>query len=120
MPPKPVADPERRDPPRPIQAAWLEDILHGSGRVGSAAAAHGLLTGCLVADPGLSGAALVPVLGEADPPSLEDEQALHQAVEALRLQVLRALNDAGLGFEPLLPEDSEDLETRSQALGEWV
>jgi uncharacterized protein len=98
----------------------LGEILRDAGLPWSAPAAHGLLSGCLVADPSLSAARLEQVLGERHPPPGHDAQAFHQTVEALRLQVLRALNDTDLGFEPLLPDDSEDLELRTRTLGEWV
>lgn len=98
----------------------LQEVLSAAGLPCSAPAAHGLLSGCLVADPSLSGARLEQALGERHPPPGHDPQAFHQAVEALRLQVLRALNDADLGFEPLLPDDSEDLEFRTRTLGQWV
>ena len=98
----------------------LGRILHAAGLSCSAPAAHGLLSGCLVADPSLSGARLVQALGERHPPPGQDDDVLRQAVEALRLQVLRALNDTDLGFEPLLPDDSENLEFRTRTLGQWV
>ena len=98
----------------------LGRILHAAGLSCSAPAAHGLLSGCLVADPSLSGARLVQALGERHPPPGQDDDVLRQTVEALRLQVLRALNDTDLGFEPLLPDDSENLEFRTRTLGQWV
>ena len=98
----------------------LGAVLRGAGLSCSAPAAHGRLSGCLVADPSLSGARLEQALGERHPPSGHDAEAFHQTVEALRLHVLRALNDTDLGFEPLLPADSEDLEFRTRTLGQWV
>jgi uncharacterized protein len=98
----------------------LGGILRAAGLACSASAAHGLLSGCLVADASVSGARLEQVLGERHPPAGHDETAFRQAIEALRLQVLRALNDADLGFEPLLPDEGEDLELRAQCLGLWV
>ncbi len=121
MPLDPDFDPASpEDRPQHVDPQTLEPLLYATGRACSAAAAQGLLTGSLVADPGQSGASLMPVLGAADPDSLEHEQALAQAVQALRLQVLRALNDPGLGFALPLPDDGEDLSERSRALGEWV
>ncbi|MFO8005948.1 UPF0149 family protein [Thioalkalivibrio sp.] len=98
----------------------LEAILHAAGLACSAPAAHGVLSGCLVADPSLSGARLERALGECHPRPGHDPEVLRQSVEALRLQVLRALNDTDLGFDPLLPDDSEGLEFRARALGQWV
>ncbi|MCA1790393.1 MAG: UPF0149 family protein [Thioalkalivibrio sp.] len=91
----------------------LGEVLRAAGLSCSAPAAHGLLSGCLVADPSLSGAPLEQALGERHPPPGHD-------VDALRLQVLRALNDTDLGFELLLPDDSEELELRTRTLGQWV
>jgi uncharacterized protein len=98
----------------------LEGILRAAGLTCPASMAHGLLSGCLVADASLSGARLEQVLGERHPPAGHDDAGFHRAVEALRLQVLRALNDADLGFEPLLPDEGEDLEVRAQGLALWV
>ena len=98
----------------------LEAVLRTAGLSCSAPAAHGLLCGCLVADPSLSGAPLEKTLGERHPPPDHDAEVFRQTVEALRLQVLRGLNDTDLGFGPLLPDDGEGLELRTRALGQWV
>ncbi len=100
-------------------ADQLEALLRSAGLNCGASAAHGVLSGCLVADPSLPATRLVKALGERHPGSGYDETAFHQAIEALRLDVLRALNDADLGFEPLLP-DAEDLALRTRSLGLWV
>jgi len=100
-------------------ADQLEAMLGLAGLSCSASAAHGVLSGCLVADPSLPATRLAKALGERHPASGHDEAAFHQAIEALRLDVLRALNDADLGFEPLLSGE-EDLALRTRALSLWV
>jgi uncharacterized protein len=98
----------------------LEGILRAAGLACAAPTAHGLLSGCLVADASLSGTRLEQALGERHPPAGHDEAAFHRAIESLRLQVLRALNDPDLGFDLLLPDEDEELELRAQGLGQWV
>jgi uncharacterized protein YgfB (UPF0149 family) len=98
----------------------LERALRDAGIACSGPAAHGLLTGSLVADASLGGAQLERVLGEPEPGHGEGLQRLHPLLESLRLEVLRALNDIDLGFEPLLPDDRIDIDARARALGAWV
>ncbi len=98
----------------------LEQVLLSAGVSCSVPTAHGLLTGCLVADASLSGTHLEQVLGQRRPVPDGNADAFHRTVEALRLSVLRALNDTDLGFEPLLPDDGEDLVVRTHSLGQWV
>lgn len=104
----------------PPGAESLEAVLRAAGLNCGASVAHGVLAGCLVADPTLSAARLVEALGERHPEGRHDENEFRATVESLRLQVLRALNDADLGFEPLLPDETEDLGLRARALGLWV
>ncbi|AHE98758.1 UPF0149 family protein [Thioalkalivibrio paradoxus] len=106
--------------PRESDLAGLEQLLRSAGLPCSAPAAHGLLTGCLVADPGTTGAALERALGEAQPVTTAAAGLLPRAVEALRLDLLRAFNDAELSFEPMLPGEAASLQERTRALGEWV
>ncbi len=98
----------------------LEQALRNAGIACSGPAAHGLLTGSLVADSSLGGARLERVLGEPEPGHGEGLRTLHPLLEALRLEVLRALNDIDLGFEPLLPDERTDIDARARALGAWV
>lgn len=107
-------------PGSPPEWDELEQVFHSAGLTCPVPAAHGLLSGCLVADASLSGTQLEQVLGQRYPSSDAHEEAFHRAVEALRLGILRALNDADLGFEPLLPDDREDLAVRTRSLGQWV
>ncbi|AGA32744.1 Uncharacterized protein family UPF0149 (YgfB) [Thioalkalivibrio nitratireducens DSM 14787] len=106
--------------PRESDLDGLEQLLRSAGLPCSAPTAHGLLTGCLVADPGATGTTLERALGEAQSLSTAAAGLLPRAVEALRLDLLRAFNDAELSFEPMLPGDDAELEVRTRALGEWV
>lgn len=100
-------------------AERLDALLHSAGLSCDASAAHGVLSGCLVADDSLPAARLARGLGEAHPAPGHDEPAFQETIEELRLEVLRALNDPGLGFEPLLAED-DDLALRTRSLARWV
>lgn len=101
------------------EAERLDALLQSAGLGCSAFMAHGVLSGCLVADDSLSAARLAKALGERHPAAGHDEAAVRAAIEGIRLELLRALNDPDLGFEPLLAED-DDLAQRSHALAQWV
>lgn len=98
----------------------LEEVLRAAGLSCSAAVAHGVVSGCLVADASLSAQRLAEALGERHSQAGHDMSAFLDVIESLRLDVLRSLNDADLGFEPLLPDETEDLAPRARALGLWV
>jgi uncharacterized protein YgfB (UPF0149 family) len=98
----------------------LETALRDAGIGCSGPTAHGLLTGCLVADASLAAARLEQVLGEPEPGHAEGLRALRSLMDSLRLEVLRALNDIDLGFQPLLPDDRTHIDARARALGMWV
>lgn len=98
--------------------AW-DLLLLRAGLSCGAFGAHGLLSGCLVADASLPTLRLAEALGEREPQAGHDEAVFLQRLETLRLEVLRALNDADLGFEPLL-SSAEDLAPRARSLGLWV
>ena len=100
-------------------ACQVDALLNAAGLNCDPSGAHGVLSGCLVADASLPASRLADALGERHPQPGHDEAAFHRAIEALRLDVLRALNDADLGFEPLL-SDTEDLSLRTRSLGIWV
>ena len=97
----------------------LEHGLRTMGIVQTPAAAHGLFTGCLAADPGADVAALERALGDALPLTEGAQAEFHATVEAIRLALLAQLYDVELGFAPLLPQD-DALEAQAQALSEWV
>ncbi|WP_019625476.1 UPF0149 family protein [Thioalkalivibrio sp. ALJT] len=106
-----------RDP-----VALREQLAHGLRSMGFAqtpASAHGLFTGCLVADPGADVGALERSLGEALPLTEGAGEQFRKTVEAIRRALLAQLYDVELGFGPLLPED-DAIEAQAQALSEWV
>lgn len=102
-----------------LDVEHLDALLRSAGLGCGASAAHGIVSGCLAADATLPAARLADALGERHPAPGFDEAAFRRAIEALRLDVLRALNDADLGFEPLLAE-AGDLPLRTRSLGLWV
>ncbi|WP_017941482.1 MULTISPECIES: UPF0149 family protein [unclassified Thioalkalivibrio] len=102
--------------------ALREQLEHGLRSMGYAqtpASAHGLFTGCLVADPGADVDALERSLGEALPLTEGAGENFGKTVEAIRRALLAQLYDVELGFGPLLPED-DAIEAQTQALSEWV
>ncbi|OOC11104.1 MULTISPECIES: UPF0149 family protein [Thioalkalivibrio] len=101
---------------------WEERLAHGLRTMGFAqtpASAHGLITGCLVADPEAGNDLLIKSLGEALPLTENPAEAFDRLVDELRRHLLAQLYDIELGFAPLVPEDAE-IETRAQALSEWA
>ncbi|WP_018994030.1 UPF0149 family protein [Thioalkalivibrio sp. ALgr1] len=114
--------PKARDGLESDPAALAEQLAHGLRRMGFAqtpASAHGLFTGCVVADPGADVEALEQSLGEALPLTDAAPDDFRATVEAIRRALLAQLYDVELGFGPLLPE-GEPIEARAQALSEWV
>lgn len=83
---------------------------------------HGLVAGSLIGDPGLDRRRLERRLGEPAPLGGDDvERRIAEDLEALRLEVLRALHDPECGFRPDLgTADSADLGARVAALADWV
>ena len=104
------------------RAALRERLGHGLRSMGFAqtpASAHGLFTGCLVADPAAGVDALERSLGSALPLTEGAEPAFDALVGEIRRALLAQLYDVELGFGPLLPED-DAIEAQVQALSEWV
>lgn len=88
----------------------LEHGLKQAGAIQAPADVHGTLTGMLCARD------------EANPlDALDDEanEALREALAALREMTLEGLFDPDLSFTPLLPNDDAALSTRVQALARW-
>lgn len=84
----------------------------------SAAEAHGLATGLLVA----GGNDAEPLLKEALPNPDESDALVGECRTALHdlfRQVADDLEDAELGFDPLLPSDGKPLRERAGALRDW-
>lgn len=100
-------------------AEQFDALLRSAGLACGAATAHGVLSGCLVADDSLPAARLAKALGERHPAPGHEEPVFQEVIEGLRLELLRALNDPSLGFEPLLADD-EDLALRTRSLAQWV
>ena len=85
---------------------------------GEAAEYHGTLCGALcVHKP--ADIDMLRLIDSGDrPPSGNDAQAL-SVLATLRSQTLDALEDDGMSFEPLLPDDDTALVPRVRALGQW-
>lgn len=103
-----------------------EDFLYQLGAVCSASELQGALVGQLSAGQRLSPSQWLCFAAECmdlplSSPSAIDEIPAEQAtgVQALYTLVLRALQDDGYGFRPLLPDDALPLKTRIQALSQW-
>lgn len=101
----------------PIQYAELEDALARIGCADEAAEYHGTLCGALCVKPPEE----IDVLGLLEAgaaPAVVDAQT-QAALKRLRGQALVALQDDGMGFAPLLPDDDSALIPRVQALADW-
>ena len=95
----------------------IQEALSGAAAQGSAAEAHGFLSGLLCLD---SGTGREQWLHDYFGPELaglaEDDRApFHGLFEATR----RQLTAFDFSFAPLLPDDEAALAERAQALGEW-
>lgn len=97
----------------------LEQGLRSMGYAQTPASAHGLFTGCLVADPDADVDLLERSLGEALPLTEGATEDFRTTLVATRQALQSQLYDVELGFGPLLPED-EAIEAQVQALSEWV
>ncbi|MDD1649532.1 MAG: UPF0149 family protein [Methylococcaceae bacterium] len=100
-----------------ISFGAIQDSLTGSGASGSAAEAHGLLSGMLCMDSAMdSDQWLHDYFGN----ELDGIQGVNRArLRQLFDQTRRQLTDFDFSFAPLLPEEEDTLEGRAQALGEW-
>ncbi len=96
--------------------ALCERALRALGLSQAAAEYHGILCGMLcrgdVADPVLG----LEALSEA---SAGSASAARAWLEDLSTESLARLNDAEAGFLPLLPEDTDSLTHRVEALAQW-
>lgn len=99
----------------------VHDLVVNCFESDSAAEAHGLLSGMLCMDAGVSRDDWLDSLSgsaEGEPNALlaEPETVLiHDVFEATR----RELDDFDFSFEPLLPNDEAPLNERAVALSEW-
>ena len=85
----------------------------------SASEIHGTLCALLCADPTHTDnswfRSLIPDIDEST--STEDEAL--QTLEQLRDETYQHLNDPNCDYQLLMPDDDEDIETRTDALSDW-
>jgi yecA family protein len=95
----------------------IQDVVSNHTGTGSAAEAHGLLSGLLCMDAGIDCELWLEHLfgPETQAPDGRDRGLLAQLFETTQ----RQLEDFDFSFEPLLPDDESPLETRALALREW-
>jgi yecA family protein len=95
----------------------LQEVVSNHPGTGSAAEAHGLLSGMLCMDEGIDCEVwLANLFGpEENATDSYDRSILDRLFETTR----RQLQDFDFSFELLLPDDDAPLEDRAQALGEW-
>src|SRR5690606_31127176 len=98
----------------------VEEALRAVDAVTQAAEAQGLLAG-MASSAGTPDKAawIAQVLADASPRG-EPAKTCLAVLVALYDQTLRELDDDGLGFQPLLPDDSGPRSERARALGRWA
>ncbi|MGQ0587588.1 MAG: UPF0149 family protein [Gammaproteobacteria bacterium] len=94
----------------------LAEALSRLGFTQDAAEYHGALCGALCVKEPVE-IDLLKLLEGAK--GAGDAAAAAQALTRLRSESANAFSDAELGFEPLLPDDEEELQKRVQALSAW-
>ncbi len=96
----------------------LNDALGNAGGSCGAAEAHGMLCGILCAESQQSGTRW---LAEVFPASEHQGQpdGCRDTMGELFAETYRALEEGQMDFMPLLPEDSEPLDQRTDSLGKW-
>ena len=95
----------------------VQDALNNSDLSGTAAEAHGLLSGMLCMDVATD---CRQWLGDFFGPELNGIRGEDRLqLDRLYQQTRRQLVDFDFSIEPLLPDDEESLEARAQSLGEW-
>ncbi|MFT4045294.1 MAG: UPF0149 family protein [Solimonas sp.] len=103
----------------PVSIAYeqLSDALSRVGRSGDAAEYHGALCGalCLVKPDDID---LMRLIEAGDAPVPNDAEA-RRAFVALRDETVEALQDSGMVFALLLPDDEVALVPRTRALVAW-
>ncbi len=96
----------------------LRESLTHAGAVIPTAELHGGISGAICAGgPSAAARWLDDVL--AEPGAEQTAGSLDEQVHALVAVTWRALQDAQLAFEPLLPDDDADLNEQVQALASW-
>jgi hypothetical protein len=95
----------------------IQDALTHSDVSGTAAEAHGLLSGMLCMDVATDCHQWLGDFFGAELSEIQGEDRLQ--LDRLYQQTRRQLVDFDFSFGPLLPDDEDSLENRAQALGEW-
>ncbi|MCH8530125.1 MAG: UPF0149 family protein [Saccharospirillum sp.] len=97
----------------------LTELFQALGSAQSPTAIHGSLAGVLAAGHRLSKTDwlewVVDQLGPVDPLT-ENQQVM---LLAFYVSTVKALEDSGLSFKPLLPEDDSPMTLRLEALSDW-
>lgn len=102
----------------PVHYAELSNALTRIGYTGEPAEYHGTLCGALCVKP-TEQIDLLHLLDAGDQPPLQSDAQAQQALGRLHEQTLSLLQDDGMGFTPLLPDDDVALAPRVRALACW-
>lgn len=96
----------------------LNDALDSAGGTCGAAEAHGMLCGILCAESQQSGTRwLAEVFPENDHQG--QTEGCRDTLGELFAETYRALEEGQMDFMPLLPEDSDPLDQRTESLAKW-
>lgn len=109
-------------PLSPASSVDLARLVRTAGWPMPPAMCHGVVVGALIGDPGLDRLHLEQRLGEAAPLGGEAvDRRIETGLDALRLEVLRALHDEDCRFRPDLgTSESGALGEKVVALADWV
>ncbi len=103
----------------PVDYERLERALRRAEALTGASEGHGALCGLLCAQGRADRRAWQDqVIGEREPGDVLAREAA-SLLDALYEETVRQLNDAGLAFRLLLPDDEQPLGRRAEALGRW-
>lgn len=94
-------------------------ILEQANAGCSAPELHGLMTGLLAGGARLNRNMLIKVLETHASPTQPFSETVQHGFWQLQLQTLEDLGSSELIFQPLLPDDEEDLALRVTALSDW-
>ncbi len=97
----------------------LTEALRRLNTVCSGSELHGVLTGLLAGGARLNRAALMKALEKPTEANQAFCDHFVASIWQLQLQTLEELNASELLFNPLLPDDEEDLAARVTALSDW-
>lgn len=103
----------------PDMTSRIDEALEKLGAVVGASESHGTLVGLFCAKGRVEREQwLKQIAPGVEPGNLLAKEG-EQALGKLYTETARQLNDAMLEFQPLLPDDSNPLDERIDALGEW-